>query len=600
MRSLLTLVKKPLFSFIFFSFFLSQKQLQAQEISVTFKIVNFKKEPVPFASFEVNKRSDSSQVLKKIADSSGNVIFSLSKNVQYLVRISSVNYLPVEKTVTVTGTHTAFVFTAQGVPKTLTTVTVTAKRPLMRQEDDKTIVDPENLAAISTNGYEILEKTPGIFVDQDGNVYLNSMTPSVIYINGRDMKMSAADIATLLKNLPSNAISKIEIIRTPSAKYDASTSGGIVNIVLRKGIKLGLTGSVNAGLNQGTYGNQFAGFTLNNSNDNRHSYINFNYGKRNSFERIKTDRLYAIDTMLSQDAYTVYPANSCYLGYGLGYDLGKKWEIDFNGNISLNNSNNNSENQNTIKKISTSQTEAANLNSVNNKGKSIVKSNGIEVKLKIDTSGSEWTNDFFYSYAHNKSGQLFTTVFSFPAIPSSAGDGSSDNKRNYFFSASDLKLKMQKRFTLETGLKSSVHDFNNVADYFAVSGGSRIKDNSRTNTFQYKENINSFYLQGSKTLDKDIVIKMGVRMENTNMTGRQIIPSDTSFNIHRTDLFPYIYLSKSVMKIAGYDLKAYLVYRRTISRPVYEQLNPFPRYVDQYLSETGNPSLRPQFTQNYE
>ncbi len=118
--------------------------------------------------------------------------------------------------------------------------------------------------------------------------------------------------------------------------------------------------------------------------------------------------------------------------------------------------------------------------------------------------------------------------------------------------------------------------------------------------FNYNENINSLYLQGSKTLGKDFVIKIGTRLENTNMKGKQIIPGDTTFNIHRTDLFPYIYLSKNLMKIAGYDLRGYLVYRRTITRPVYEQLNPFPKYIDQYLSEMGNPSLRPQFTQNYE
>jgi hypothetical protein len=84
------------------------------------------------------------------------------------------------------------------------------------------------------------------------------------------------------------------------------------------------------------------------------------------------------------------------------------------------------------------------------------------------------------------------------------------------------------------------------------------------------------------------------------MKGNQIIPRDTSFNIHRTDLFPYIYLSKSLIKIAGFDLRGYLVYRRTITRPGYEQLNPFAKYIDQYLSEVGNPSLRPQFNQNYE
>src|SRR5215217_1916268 len=89
-------------------------------------------------------------------------------------------------------------------------------------------------------------------------------------------------------------------------------------------------------------------------------------------------------------------------------------------------------------------------------------------------------------------------------------------------------------------------------------------------------------------------------MENTNMQGHQLIPVDTSFSIHRTDFFPYIYISRNLMKIAGYDLRAYLVFRRTINRPAYEYLNPSPRYIDPFLFETGNPSLRPQFTKNYE
>jgi hypothetical protein len=127
-----------------------------------------------------------------------------------------------------------------------------------------------------------------------------------------------------------------------------------------------------------------------------------------------------------------------------------------------------------------------------------------------------------------------------------------------------------------------------------------IKDLSRTNTFHYNENINAAYLQASKTFGKNIILKTGARVENTNMDGHQVIPYDTAFSLHRTDLFPYVYLSKKVMSIAGYELRSYLVARRTIVRPVYEQLNPFPRYVDQYLSEVGNPRLRPQFTTNYE
>jgi hypothetical protein len=84
------------------------------------------------------------------------------------------------------------------------------------------------------------------------------------------------------------------------------------------------------------------------------------------------------------------------------------------------------------------------------------------------------------------------------------------------------------------------------------------------------------------------------------MDGAQTRPGDTSFSIHRTDAFPYVYLSKPIMKIANFELRAYLVYRKTILRPTYEYLNPFQRFVDQYLYEAGNPDLRPQFTSNYE
>ena len=106
-------------------------------------------------------------------------------------------------------------------------------------------------------------------------------------------------------------------------------------------------------------------------------------------------------------------------------------------------------------------------------------------------------------------------------------------------------------------------------------------------------------MQASKNIS-GIVIKFGTRVENTNMNGQQSKPLDTSFKLNRTDFFPYIYISRNIMRIAGYDLRAYLVYRRTINRPSYELLNPYPRYIDPYLFETGNPSLRPQFTKNYE
>jgi iron complex outermembrane recepter protein len=572
---------------------------QPEPVTIRINILNSRTEPVPFATIAVTPVGDTNGKRVKATDTTGAAFFNLQQGQAYLVQVSSVNYKSFQKTITASQRDVTFTFTLQATAANLGTVIVTATRPLTRQEDDKTIVDPEPIAAASTNAYEILEKTPGLFVDQDGNVYLSSMSPAKIYINGREMKMSTADVATMLKNLPPTAISKIEILRTPSAKYDASGSGGIVNIVLKKGVKLGLTGSAVAGFQQGTYGNQFAGLNLNNNTGTKSSYLNFNYSRRNNFEHIQTNRLFAIDSVLQQDARTKYPATNYFASYGISDSMNSTWYVDFAGSVNYQTFNNTTENENLIKKISTGETISSSLNNVDYSGKYLRFSNGITFSRKID-SASDWANDFYYSYDRNRNDQQYATYFYLPLVFDYQGFGSPNSDRSNFVFSSDLKKKLPGRLTIETGVKASFLKYVSEAEYFKGKQPSFINDFNRTNTFRYNENINAAYFQGSKTFGKNVILKAGGRLENTNMTGHQVIPSDTSFEIHRTDFFPYLFLSKKVMTIAGYELRAYLVARRTIVRPVYEQLNPFARYVDQYLSETGNPQLRPQFTNNYE
>ncbi len=564
---------------------------------VIIKSFNAKKEPLSFASVSIASVKDSTIVFSKISDSSGIALFSLPFG-QYQVTISSVNYATIKKGITVKNDNPTFAFTASVASQSLTGVTVTVTRPLMRQEDDKTIVDPESLITSSTNAYEILEKTPGLFVDQDGNIYLNSTTPATVYINGREQKMSGADIATMLKNLPPNSIASIEILRTPSAKYDASGSGGIVNVVLKKGVKIGLTGSVTVGGNQGKYGNHFIGLNLNNNNGKVTTYLNMQYSKRNNYEQTKTDRIFAADSLLSQDAYSLYPTQSYFLGYGVNTSLSKKWEISYDGRMHYSNFVNTTSNLSQKKKISTGNIFTSNQTNVANTGDNFHISQGLSLKNKIDSAGSEWSTDLSYNYSPNTSNQNFSTAFTIPAVGTFSGDGKIKTQLHFFSAQTNLLLKL-KKFTFETGLKTSFVDFNNTTNYFRQNNGSRIKDAGRTSSYDYNENINAAYMQASKTIS-GIIIKVGTRLENTTMKGRQIIPKDTSFSINRTDLFPYVYVSKNLFKIMSYDLRAYLVYRRTTNRPGYQLLNPSQRYVDEYLFETGNPSLRPQFTQNYE
>ncbi len=583
------------------AFFLSFTPLcvTAQQNAVTLKAVTKKNEPVAFASFTITNRADSTQQFKQTADSSGSVSFQLVVGSQYLVQVSAVNYQSVEKGISISGTANRFVFAMEQLSKTLAGVVITSKKPLMRQEEDKTIIEPENLVASSTNAYEVLEKVPGLFVDQDGNIYLSSTTPAQVYINGREMKMSAADVATMLKSLPPGSISKIEVLRTPSAKYDASGGGGIVNVVLKKGVKPGLTGTITTGINQGVYGNRFAGININNNNGRLNTYINTQYGKRDNYEQIKTDRKFAADSLLAQDAYTRYPGHYGYLGYGASYEVNKKWTIDYDGRLSANRSNNSTLNQSVINKISTGATVSNSIADIKNNNRTFYLNQDFSAVYKIDSIGSEWETEVSFSYNRNKTNQLFSNLSGIPPVTASGGDGAIGNSRNFFTAKSDFKWKFPQNFSIETGLKTSLQNYSSNTEFFRQAGGVRTKDNVRTNTFRYRENINAAYLQASKTV-AGLVIKAGVRVENTNMSGRQIIPFDTSFNIHRTDFFPYLYLNHKLFSIFKYPLKLWLVYRRTISRPSYEYLNPFPRFIDPYLTEIGNPSLRPQFTNNME
>jgi iron complex outermembrane recepter protein len=571
----------------------------AQQVPVRFVLVTAKGAPVAFATVGVAPTGDSTALQQKVSDSSGTVLFHLAGEAQYRVRVTSVDYSPLEKGIALKSAGATFTLTLEEVAKSLATVVIKAQRPLMRQEDDKTIVDPENLAASSTNAYEILEKTPGLFVDQDGNIYINSTTPATIYINGREQKLSTADIATMLKSLPPGSIASIEILRTPSARYDASGAGGIVNVVLKKGVRIGLTGSVNAGFNQGQYGNRFVGFNLNNSNGALTSYINMQFSRRTTEEQIKTDRLYAPDSVLSQDSRTLYPTDSYYLGYGLGYALSRKWELNYDGRVGWNSSRNSSTNSSIISQVSTGDIAESNYAQVRNRGNVFNLFQGLSARYRIDSLGSEWTTDLAFTYTPNTTDQVFVTDYNDPFPATEGGTGDLDNNYQYLSAQTNGLKKLKTGYTLEAGVKSTFVWFSNQTTYTRQVAGSVPPDNFRSRSYNYTENINSAFVQASKSI-RSIVVKVGTRVENTNMRGHQQTPGDTSFLTRRTDFFPYVYISRKVMEIAGYELKAYLVFRKSITRPAYEYLNPSPRYIDPYLFEVGNPALRPQFTKNYE
>ncbi len=584
---------------IFFFLFLHSDITFSQEVKLHLHVTNEKDETVQNATVSVYQLPSYKLHIRKVLQGDGT--FEVQKNSDYMLKITAVGMQDTSKAIRVLNEPITVEIIMINKVADLGNVTVVSKRPLIKLEDDKTIIEAEALANSSTNAYEVLEKTPSLVVDQDGNVYLNSTTPATVYINGREMKLSSADLASLLKSLPAGSVSKIEILRTPSAKYDASGSGGIVNIVLKKGVKIGTNGSLNAGYFQGKYGTKTAGINLNKSSGKINSYLSYQFTDRENYEELNSDRLIKTDSsLLGQKAYTTYPSSNHYIGAGIDIALTKKWALGYDIRLSNNTGKSHALNRIDIINNNTKTLLAKNESTINNENTSLYLGNNLSLKYKIDTLGSDWITKFDYTYYSNKNEQAYINTSFLPATPSILGDGENDNVKNIFVAQTDLTLKLFKKYTLEAGFKATISNSDNRSQYFKDTGNSiKFIDTYQTNTFRYKEMISAAYLQASATFG-GFTCKPGLRLETTDIAGNQLIPKDTSFSIRRTDLFPYIFIRHKLFRIFGFPLVGSAIYRRSIKRPYYETLNPYPKYIDQYLFDVGNPRLKPQFTTNYE
>ncbi len=583
---------------ILFACLLSAADAQIVTVQLTLKTTG--KDSIPGATIQLYSLP-SGMLLQTQLNQPVKNTFKVAANKSYRIEVTAVGFDTLQKDISVTNKPVFITLELTANYGNLKSVTVVAaSKPLMRQEDDKTIVDAEQLANTSTNAYEVLEKVPGAVVDQDGNVYLNSSKPATVYINGVEMRMSTEDIASLLKSLPAGSVSKIEIIRTPSARYDAANSGGIINIVLKKGVEIGTAGSVNIRMDQGIYNTATTGFSLNKSFGKSTTYLSYQYSHRNYYDDIRSTRIITSDTILTQSSYTKYSPITNYAGGGMNIVFSKKFTVGYDIRVTATGNNSTAQSNNEVSN-STAQNKFLQTQSpITNNGNSLVISNTLTSKYKIDSTGSEWTNEIDYTYFKNNNTQLYNINYLLPANVVTTGDGHVNGRANMVDIKSDLSLQLPQKFILETGLKLSKASNNNAALYYIQNGNQPERvDSFQTNTFSYKENIGSAYLQLSK-LYHGYILKAGLRLEYTDMTGNQIVPQGAPFTIKRTDLFPYFYVRRNLFKVLGYPLIGNIIFRRSILRPGYDQLNPFPKFVDQFTYEQGNPLLQPQFTTNYE
>jgi iron complex outermembrane recepter protein len=487
--------------------------------------------------------------------------------------------------------------------KAISGVTVTAKKPFIEQKAGKTVLNVEASPTNSgLNALELLEKSPGVTVDNDGNISLKGKQGVTILIDGKPTYMSGADLAALLKNMQSSALDQIEIMTTPPAKYDAAGNSGIINIKTKKGIVKGMNGSANASFTQGVYSRFNAGVNLNYRNEKINLFGGYNGGKYEGYNRLIIDRtIYeqdnkTIENLADQISRPHFEGIYHNLKAGVDYYFTKRTVLGMVVNANFNDNKEDPTSTSFMRFPDRSVKYSIKSNGFN-KRKWTGVSNNINFKHTFDSTGREITADVDYAFYNNRSKtELNTQSFDANGIKNDNDvvlRGNIPSNIDIYSAKVDYVHPFKKGAKLEAGFKTSYVTTDNQVEYLR-NDGSGWNPDDRTNHFIYKENINAVYAIFSKSMKK-WELSAGLRLENTNARGQRMV-KDSSFKRNYTNLFPNVGLSYSASEKNQFNFS----YSRRINRPDYDDLNPFVFFLDSLTYGQGNPYLQPQFTHNFE
>jgi len=603
---LIHLLFLTVFTLLLFSF--ANAQTTGGKISGA--ILDDAKKPLDGATVILLIAKDSTVVTTQITNPDGSFAFQNLTDNTYLIKATYIGYKNYRSgNVIVSQQNTvnlpAIILSPTG--KALNEVTVTAQKSFIEQKIDRTVVNVGALISnTGTNALEVLQKTPGVQVDADGNITFKGKSGVLVMIDDKPTYLSAANLATYLRSLPSSSLDQIELMDNPPAKYDAAGNAGVINIKTKKNTIRGFNAVVSVDDEQGFYGRTNESINMNYRVDKVNLFANIAYNEQRTFRRLEIDRDYydANGDFLSSLKDISYFRPTSYntnIKAGMDFFASPKttWGVVFTGTISPDHD---SSPVNSLIYGANGQLDST-INTLNT-SKNTFNSKGINVNYthKFDSVGRELTFDLDYIRDVSGSNQLFVNNTFLPDGTLTNSQTLSDNLPstiNIYSAKADYTHPLKGKAKLEAGIKSSYVNTNNAANYYNVVDGVSTIDYNNTNQFLYKENINAAYVNFNKDFGR-FALQSGLRVENTNGYGNQLgnaEKADSSFANHYTNLFPTAYLSYNLDTAKHNVLVA--SYGRRIGRPNYASLNPFTFFVDEFTYFSGNPFLKPQFTDNY-
>lgn len=596
-------------NFIFLTLFiylLGISNLAAKEISkISGKVMDQKGQAVSYANVALIAVEGGGLVDGAVSDEEGNFLIESVKSSSVKLVISSIGFKQFESESfeLIPGLEKNMgTLTIEDEMTGLEEVTVNATRPEIIIEADKTIVNVEGtVMAEGSNAFDVIGRSPGVYVDQDGNIILNGRTGVTVMINDRPTYMSALDLSNFLRSMPAENIKSIEVINNPSSRFDAEGSAGVINIRLKKHTVDGMFGNVQLG---GQYNGLWApisGVSLNVKKGKWSTNANLNYNHYANVNELEIERIFTFEdgtSNFNQESEITQRNKNLFFNGSANY------EINENQNIGLNiqaSDNLNSSINNSMTDITSSGTnEISYLDSYNDAGGG---SNRLFANLhydaKLDTIGTKITSDVDFTRMNSDSESLLSNQYWTGNNQENLTNDRILTLNDMFYTIFTAKVDFVKPLgkgrTLETGVKGSWVESDNNLDLSKSVEDGPFEEQPGSNRFIYNENVLAAYASYKGNFSEKLSFQAGLRGEYSDISGNSVtlkkLNTQQYFN-----LFPSAFLQHKVSD--NYQI-VYNINRR-ITRPNYRLLNPFIYYIDPLTSETGNPNLKPQYSNNIE
>jgi hypothetical protein len=584
-------------------------RLAAQEVSIkgkaTLAVLNEGSQPIENATVELLRAKDSGLVKTALTDKNGVAELDGIGAGRFLIRTTAAGYASAyTEAFDVTAQKPVLTIPslvmAQKSDSQLQGVTVTGKKPFIQRLSDRIVVNVDNSAInAGSTALDVLERSPGITLDQNDAISLRGRAGVIIMIDGKPTPMTGADLANYLRGLPSNAIERIDIITNPSAKYEAAGNSGIIDIRMKKDQRLGANGTLTAGYGRGVYPKTNGGTTFNYRNKKVNLFGNYNYAYREHMNHLIINRNFFDNGVFKgsddKDNFAHMPVHSHSGRIGIDVFPSKNTTLGLVVNTNFNRFRRKADINTIVNDINYKPDYRFQSIGTNRDHSENAVSN-LNFKHRFDSAGKELTADLDYGVFNSAS--LTRTATRFydlnwsPKPGDDILDGDQDGALRLRTAKVDYVNPLKRGVRFEGGLRASYVSSDNDAHF--MDGIRMVTDTTKTNRFFYKEYNYAGYLNWSREYKK-FNLQFGLRGEQTNLSTYQE-KNDSSFKKSYFELFPSAYFNYKIKenKTIGVSVS------RRIDRPGYSQLNPFLFQIDATIYSTGDPHLLPQMTWSYE